>query len=258
MAKKGHRGRGFLKSLTSRLRVHLKLLLIVSSISCVILGAHGIYVYFSRLEVLLGADAEKLFLAWPMPGPFANAVEWSSRKGFQSWFIPAIVIGTGIALWILQRRLRLRRSVIRLPFPKFTGLLYNLSLLKERKRSRQLRFVNRYRKKHALPPLKAYYQLDRIAKSHSYYMARNQTCNHAGFDHRATRVRQLTGPGYVAENCFRYPAKRYNRRVANELVKGWMKSQGHRENLLNSKFCKIGIGVVTKKGYVYATQIFSG
>jgi uncharacterized protein YkwD len=138
-----------------------------------------------------------------------------------------------------------------------SSILHGAAQLRERKRSRQLKFVNRYRKKHGLPSLKGYYELDRIAKGHSQYMAKNKTCDHAGIDHRVAKVRQLTGSGYVAENCFKYPAKRYNKRVAKELVKGWMKSPGHRENLLNSKFRKIGIGVVTKKGYVYATQIFA-
>jgi uncharacterized protein YkwD len=123
--------------------------------------------------------------------------------------------------------------------------------------STQLSFVNRYRRKHGLNKLKAYYQMNKIANGHSRYMARNNTCNHAGFHERAAKLAKLTGSNYVAENCFQLPAQRYDTRVAQKLVKGWMESPSHRQNLLNPKFKKIGMGIVTKRGYVYATQIFS-
>jgi uncharacterized protein YkwD len=144
-------------------------------------------------------------------------------------------------------------------------IIYNLNhgirisyRLKERRRSRQLKIINHYRRKHRLPPLKVYYELDRIAKSHSKYMARHCACNHNGFADRATRVRKVTGSGIVAENCFRYPARHYNTRLAIKLVKGWMKSPGHRANLLNPNFKRLGIGIIVSKNYCYATQIFSG
>ena len=144
-------------------------------------------------------------------------------------------------------------------------IIYNLShgiriryRLKERRRSRQLRIINHCRRKHKLPPLKDYYALDRIAKSHSRYMARHHTCNHNGFGIRANKVRKQTGSGFVAENCFKYPARHYNTRLAIKLVKGWMKSPGHRANLLNPNFRRLGIGIIVSRGYCYATQIFSG
>lgn len=129
--------------------------------------------------------------------------------------------------------------------------------LTERKKSRQLKIINHYRKKHGLRPLKAYYALDRVAKAHSSYMAKCKTCNHAGFKRRSVKVRKLTGSGFVGENCYKYPAHSYNKRIAVKLVNGWMHSPGHRRNLLNPNYSKIGIGIVTRKGYVYATQIFS-
>ena len=129
--------------------------------------------------------------------------------------------------------------------------------LTERKKSRQVKIINHYRKKHGLKPLKAYYALDRLAKTHSSYMAKHKTCNHDGFNHRSIKVRKITGSGYVGENCYKYPAHSYNKRIAVKLVNGWMKSPGHRRNLLNPNYTKIGVGIVTKKEYVYATQVFS-
>jgi len=129
--------------------------------------------------------------------------------------------------------------------------------LHERKRSRQLKIINKYRRKAGLVRLKAYYELDRIAKNHSYYMAKHRICNHNGFSQRADKARKVTGASMVAENCYKFPARRYNSKVAEKLVKGWMKSSGHRHNIMNLDVKKIGIGIVTKKGYVYATQIFT-
>lgn len=126
-----------------------------------------------------------------------------------------------------------------------------------RKKSRQLRIINHYRKKHGLRPLKAYYALDRIAKSHSSYLAKHRACNHDGFKVRSIKVQKVTGSGSVGENCFKYPAHSYNKRIAIKLVNGWMKSPGHRRNLMNPNYTKIGIGIVIKRGYVYATQVFS-
>lgn len=40
------------------------------------------------------------------------------------------------------------------------------------------------------------------------------------------------------------------------IVNSWMNSQGHRENILNSGFKELGVGVVELNGKLYATQIF--
>jgi uncharacterized protein YkwD len=55
-----------------------------------------------------------------------------------------------------------------------------------------------------------------------------------------------------------YPGRHYNKKAALDLVRGWMKSPGHRDNLLNPNYRKMGIGIAIRKGNIYATQIFSG
>lgn len=42
------------------------------------------------------------------------------------------------------------------------------------------------------------------------------------------------------------------------LERAWMKSPGHRKNIINSKFKKVGIGVHQRGKYFYATQLFYG
>lgn len=129
--------------------------------------------------------------------------------------------------------------------------------LKERKGSWQLKIINHYRKRQGLKSLHTYYALDRIAKGHSRYLAQYHACNHDGFSQRAQWVKHISGGGYIGENCYQYPARGYNRRVAVKLVQGWMKSPGHRANLMNPNFTKLGIGIVKRGNYIYATQIFS-
>ena len=66
----------------------------------IVLGAHGLYVYFSRVEVFLfGGEAQKLFLTFEVPMRLREAVMWMSAKGIQSWFIPAAVLAGGIIVW---------------------------------------------------------------------------------------------------------------------------------------------------------------
>ncbi len=53
--------------------------------------------------------------------------------------------------------------------------------------------------------------------------------------------------------------------MARQIVKGWMGSEGHRANILNSNYVRLGVGVAvetkSKYGYIdevfYATQNFS-
>jgi uncharacterized protein YkwD len=49
----------------------------------------------------------------------------------------------------------------------------------------------------------------------------------------------------------------YGQRTPQEVVNGWMNSPGHRANILNAGFNKIGIGVYQKNGVIYWSQLFT-
>ncbi len=49
----------------------------------------------------------------------------------------------------------------------------------------------------------------------------------------------------------------YGQRSPQEVVNGWMNSPGHRANILNGSFGKIGIGVYTSGGVIYWAQLFT-
>ena len=124
-------------------------------------------------------------------------------------------------------------------------------------RGRLLSRVNFARRRRQLTPLGRTRFLDKVATGHSKSMARRKHCDHHGFNKRSALIKGETGLSYIAENCYMFPARRYDAHVAKKLVEGWLKSPGHRANLVNPEFRRTGIGIIVRKGYVYATQIFT-
>ncbi|MDD3173795.1 MAG: CAP domain-containing protein [Herbinix sp.] len=49
----------------------------------------------------------------------------------------------------------------------------------------------------------------------------------------------------------------YGQRTPQAVVSAWMKSPGHRKNILSSRFKKIGIGIAQKSGRNYWSQEFT-
>jgi len=49
----------------------------------------------------------------------------------------------------------------------------------------------------------------------------------------------------------------YGQRTPQEIVTGWMNSPGHRANILNTNFNKLGIGVYQSNGVIYWSQLFT-
>lgn len=49
----------------------------------------------------------------------------------------------------------------------------------------------------------------------------------------------------------------YGQATPEDVVDGWMNSQGHRENILNGDFNKMGVGVYHYDGVIYWTQLFT-
>ena len=49
----------------------------------------------------------------------------------------------------------------------------------------------------------------------------------------------------------------YGQKTPQEVVTGWMNSSGHRANILNKNFGKIGVGVYQSGGTIYWTQVFT-
>jgi uncharacterized protein YkwD len=96
-------------------------------------------------------------------------------------------------------------------------------------------------------------QLTTSARGHSAWMAQTGNFSHTGRS-GSNFVARSKAAGYTrpsAENIA------YGYRTASAVVDGWMKSPGHRANILNCKSRTVGVGVVhAASGTPYYTQNF--
>lgn len=119
-----------------------------------------------------------------------------------------------------------------------------------------VRLTNKARQQHGLAPLVRNAQLDQSAMTHTLEMAEYGFVGHTGvFGSRIEdRVRDAgyNNFRFIGENLARGP------RTPGEVVDGWLKSPGHRDNLLHPIFREIGVAclegrVVTSGGVWSAT-----
>ncbi len=116
-----------------------------------------------------------------------------------------------------------------------------------------IRLTNQERTKKGLKPLTEDWQLSRVARYKSQDMKNNNYFSHTSpvygspFD-----MMKSFGISYrsAAENIAK------GQRTPSEVVNAWMNSSGHRANILNSSYTKIGVGYVGSGNYW--TQMFIG
>lgn len=113
-------------------------------------------------------------------------------------------------------------------------------------------YVNQYRVRHGLSKLTMNPVLTEEATHHSRDMARHLTpFGHQGFSQRMSHLHaQIPASTTGAENVA------YNYKTAKIVVDGWMKSPGHRQNILGH-YSMTGIGIARdSEGKLYYTQLF--
>lgn len=116
-----------------------------------------------------------------------------------------------------------------------------------------VKLTNRKRKKRGLKLLKVNMQLVCLARKQSASMARNNQLSHTVNGKTLSYRIEKSGYPYrhVGENVAR------SKRSPPHVVRMWMKSQGHRINILNPHFREIGIGIATaENGDKYFTQVY--
>lgn len=104
--------------------------------------------------------------------------------------------------------------------------------------------LNRERARRGLRPLRLRHRLNVAATRHSRNMVRKRFFAHGNFAARILRTRYVTrrGAWALGENIawgsgsLATPA---------EIVRGWMRSPGHRSNILSRRFRDIGVGIVS-------------
>jgi uncharacterized protein YkwD len=115
------------------------------------------------------------------------------------------------------------------------------------------RLTNNQRTAHGCAAAAVNAQLVTAAAGHSTWMARTGTFSHTG-SNGSTFVTRARAAGFArpsAENIA------WGYRSAAEVVNGWMKSPGHRANILNCASKSVGVGVAFNAGgSAYYTQVF--
>ncbi len=114
--------------------------------------------------------------------------------------------------------------------------------------------VNQERAKHGLHPLKANWELARVARYKSKDMLQNNYFSHTSptYGSPFTMMRNF-GISYrtAGENIAA------GQTTAQAVMKAWMNSDGHRKNILSRNFKEIGVGYAKGGSYGhYWTQMF--
>ena len=117
--------------------------------------------------------------------------------------------------------------------------------------------VNRERAGAGRKPLVWDSRAGKVAREHSRLMATQWFFSHMDRNGNYTGDR-LRAAGiswrWVGENIYSHHDRED---TATSSVQGWMRSAGHRENILSTNFTHTGIGVETAAdGTVYCTQVF--
>lgn len=114
--------------------------------------------------------------------------------------------------------------------------------------------VNIERQKSGLAPLTHSNELSRVAKAKSQDMANNNYFSHNSPTY-GDPFAMMRSFGIQYKTAGENIAKGYS--SAQSVVRGWMNSSGHRENILNPSFGKIGVGYINANGSTYWTQMFT-
>ena len=123
-------------------------------------------------------------------------------------------------------------------------------------RNKVLRLTNLERSKAGVPSVRLNSKLNRAAAQHNYDVAFNQV---EGIRHEDSkghrhgyRVRKAGYDyGYCSENIARGQADHHH------VMRSWMKSPGHKKNILSPRPLEIGIHVGRgRNGQLYWTQVF--
>ena len=120
-------------------------------------------------------------------------------------------------------------------------------------RLRLLRLHNEQRQAHGVPPITMNEQLNVAAQGHADTMARLRRMSHdAGGTNFQERVR---GAGYQFSRGGENIAA--GQRTPEDVVRAWMNSSGHKQNILNAYWWHVGFGVAWGGNRLYWCTVFA-
>ncbi|MDI6853813.1 MAG: CAP domain-containing protein [Deltaproteobacteria bacterium] len=170
------------------------------------------------------------------------------------WWISALVV---TVLFIMQpaSAQRIKRYRER---PETQGIEFLVEVEKG-----VFKLTNEMRRKNALPPLTDERLLRDIARDHSVDMLMKKFFSHVNPDGKSPHERIISEYPYAltatGENIWGADGSEPldTGRLARIIVDTWMSSPGHRQNILNSNFTDIGVGVAAVGKQIRATQVFA-
>lgn len=118
-----------------------------------------------------------------------------------------------------------------------------------------LELANEERKAQGLEPLEFSVEVSEVARAKSHDMADSNYFDHQSPNYGSPfEMMQTFGVDYRAagENIA------MGQRSPEEVMNGWMNSEGHRKNIMHDQFTHLGVGYVEKNGTTYWTQMFVG
>ena len=125
-----------------------------------------------------------------------------------------------------------------------------------RMEARVLDRVNKARADNGLAKLRADARLSDVAREYSCRMARDDVFSHTSPTGGTLRER-IRAAGYHYTAAGENLAKTVNARYPIErAVQGWLKSEGHRNNIMSTEFTMTGVGICHRETTYYFTQIF--
>lgn len=176
------------------------------------------------------------------------------------------IVQPGDSLWKISRRYNVTLAEIIEANPQFPNpaLIYpgdrvrvpmaRIRIQAESAEAQVIQLVNAERTKRGLQPLAANLQLSSVARIKSADMRDRNYFSH---------ISPTYGSPFDMMKAFNIPYQAAaeniaaGQRTALDVMESWMKSPGHRENILNAQYTQIGVGYAEGGSYeVYWTQMF--
>lgn len=95
------------------IKLVVRVFLIAVSLCSLVLGAHGLYAYIFKTDIISGSNTDKIFLHWDIPNvTISRVIEEVTIHSIESLALPIVLIAVGIITWITQLSMA-KRSLYR-------------------------------------------------------------------------------------------------------------------------------------------------
>jgi uncharacterized protein YkwD len=113
--------------------------------------------------------------------------------------------------------------------------------------------INNVRQQYGIHPLRWDDQVAEVARKHSEDMARRNYYEHVSPEgkHPQDRINENHIDCYVGENLM----LTYDTEIKH-IIQSWLKSEGHKQNLLYADYDRTGVGTAANNMHVFITQDF--